>query len=229
MLEAKQYQIGEQPQNLVIFLHGYNGTLDDHKYAIDWLRQYLQQAILITPQAPQICDKNPQKRQWFGMLKYDSENKRSNPQTPVEDIFAIYNDAALEIDFCAETINTFIDTQQRLFNIDDAHTFLIGFSQGAMLALYTALTRPEPLGGAFVLSGLVAGEFLLEQKISAEPQVYMFHGTADLKVQSKTFPHSVEWLENHQIPVKQHIYSGLAHRINEDEIMTIATIINPKP
>lgn len=226
MLEAKQYQIGEQPQNLVIFLHGYNGTLDDHKYAIDWLRQYLQQAILITPQAPQICDKNPQKKQWFGMLKYDPENLRRRPDTNIDDIFDVYDNASKEIDACAEEINKFIFDQQKKYDINNTKTFLIGFSQGAMLALYTALTSPTPLSGVFMLSGLVAARKVLSTKISSYPPVYMFHGEQDTKVQYKTLTHSIKWLQKMNIPIKYTVYQNLAHQINEDEIKAIAQIIN---
>ena len=226
MLEFKQYQIGKRPQNLVIFLHGYNGTLEDHQYAVDWLKKYLKKSILITPQAPEICDKNPQKRQWFGMIKYDSENLRRKPETPIDKIFEIYNTASEEVAKCAKEINNFISEQQQKYNISGAHTFIIGFSQGAMLAIYAALTRPASLGGAFVLSGLVAADKSLEQKISSYTPIYMFHGTEDLKVQYKTLAYSMEWLKKHNIIVKHNIYQNLAHRINEEEIKTIANIID---
>jgi phospholipase/carboxylesterase len=226
MLEFKQYQLGHQPKNLVIFLHGYNGTLEDHQYAVDWLKKYLENTILITPQAPEICDKNPQKKQWFGMLKYDPENKRRNKETSIRDIFSIYDAAAAEIDSRADIINDFVSTQQKKYNIDDAHTFIIGFSQGAMLALYTSLTRPAPLGGVFVLSGLVAAEAALSQKIASHPPIYMFHGTEDLKVQYKTLIHSVKCLQKLHVPIKYTVYQDLAHQISEEEIKAVAEIIN---
>ena len=226
MFEFKQYQIGEKPQNLVIFLHGYNGNLEDHQYAVDWLQKYLRAAILITPQAADACDKNPQKRQWFGMQKYDVENKRSLPTTTIADIFAIYNAAAEEIAVCARKINAFIDEQQQIYGIDDAHTFLLGFSQGAMLTIYAALSRHAKLGAAFAFSGLVAGEDLLAQNINSYPPLYMFHGVEDLKVQYKTLDTSIEWLRAHHLKVRQKIYPELMHRMNENEIRTAAQIIN---
>jgi phospholipase/carboxylesterase len=226
MLEFKQYQLGKQPRNLVIFLHGYNGTLEDHQYAVDWLKKYLKNAILITPQAPEICDKNPQKRQWFGMLKYDPENLRRSQKTSIRDIFSIYDAAAAEIDSCADKINDFVSTQQKKYDIDDGNTFIIGFSQGAMLSIYAALIRPTPLGSVFALSGLVAAEKKLVQKISSYSPIYMFHGTEDMKVQYKTLPHSVKCLQKLHVPVKYTVYQDLAHQISEEEIKAAAEIIN---
>ena len=226
MFEYNSYISGEKPDKLVIFLHGYNGTIATHQYALDWLAKYLRNAVLIVPHAPQISDKNPERRQWFGMLKYDPDDIRSQPQTSIDDILAIYNRASAEIDSCARQINLFIDEMQQKFNIDNAQTFLCGFSQGAMLTLYTALSRHSKLGGAFVLSGLVAGADLLQTKIKTRPPFYLFHGEDDLRVQYKTFPTTQEWLRQNNISFKTRTYTGLAHRMNEEEVRAVADIIN---
>ena len=226
MLEYSQYVLGDNPQKLVIFLHGYNGCAADHQYAINWLCESLQNSVLSMPEAPEICDKNPDKKQWFGMLKYDADSKRSLPNTSVGDIFGIYELAAAEIDSKAQMINAFIDAMQQKFMVDDAHTFLVGFSQGAMLTIYTSLTHSKPLGGAFALSGLVAGKNLLQQKITARPPIYLFHGKEDLKVQYKTLATSEKWLQEQQVVTKTETYAGLAHKMCEAEMQKVAQIIN---
>ncbi|MBQ9271645.1 MAG: alpha/beta hydrolase [Alphaproteobacteria bacterium] len=226
MFEYDSYILGNTPHKMVIFLHGYNGTVATHQYAIDWLKEALKDAVLIAPYAPEISDKNPERRQWFGMLQYDPENKRANPQTTVEDIFAIYNNAGTKIDTCAQQINLFIDNMQQKYHIDNAKTYLCGFSQGAMLSLYTALTRRADLGGAFILSGLMAGAHLLQTKITAHPPLYLFHGQDDLRVQYKTLPTTIDLLKKSNIlPIVQ-TYAGLEHRMNQDEMQKIADIIN---
>ena len=226
MLEYNTYCIDNKKQKLVIFLHGYNGTVDDHQYAVDWLRQHLHNTLLVVPHAPEISDKNPQKFQWFGLLQYDPDNRRSLPETSAEEIFAVYNRAGVDMQRCAEMINAFIDDLQHQYGIDDAHTFLCGFSQGAMLTIYTALTRRSKLGGAFAFSGLVAGADTLSYAINSRPPLHLFHGSDDMKVQFKTLPFTTRWLAAHQIPIAINTYDGLAHRMNEDEIKIAASIIN---
>ena len=226
MFEYKQYISGDKPQNLLIFLHGYNGSIADHQYAIEWLQKYLQSVVLIVPEAPEICDKNPDKKQWFGMLKYDPENTRAKPETPTEKIFEIYNTAADEISANAERLNDFISAMQKQFGFVDSQTYLAGFSQGAMLTIYTALTRNAPLAGGFVLSGLVAGEKRLAQSIKSRPPLYLFHGQDDLKVQYKTLAATQKWLQNHQVAIQTQTYADLPHRMNEAEMQKVAQIIN---
>lgn len=228
MLDYNTYISGDKPQNLVIFLHGYNGNIADHQYAIDWLRQNLKSALIVVPQAPQPCDKNPLKKQWFGMLKYDPENKRRLDQTSLEDIFSIYNKAAKEIEYNSLQINDFIDYLQQKYGFTDAATYLIGFSQGAILAADAALRRKQPLAGAFVIAGLLAADKALAQHLNSKPPLYLFHGEDDMKVQYKTLPVSCQWLQEHQVDYKTYTYPHLAHQISVDEIKKIAAIINDK-
>ena len=225
MLEYITYKNGN-PLRLVIFLHGYNSTISNHQYAIDWLCEKLPDTLIVIPKAPEISDKNPERNQWFGMLKYDSEGKRTQPETSSSDIFAIYNAAGNDMKRCSDLINQFIDEVQAKYKFDDEHTYLIGFSQGAMLTIYAALNRTKPLIGAFALSGLVAGSDLLDSDIKSRPPLYMFHGEDDLKVQYKTLSDSVNWLQKHGVNVQVQTYHNLAHKISEEEVDKIAEVIN---
>lgn len=224
-----EYQINT-PQTkaakMLIFLHGYNDCVSNYRQIFDLFCQNIPLAYVIMPQSPEICDKNPQQRQWFGMLQYDSQNLRTKPQTPTKQIFEIYQKAAGDINKCAAELNDFIDTLQKKYNITDSQTYLAGFSQGAMLTLYTALCRKQIIGGAFVLSGLAAGRKLLADKINARPPLYLFHGTEDMKVQYKTLKSTVLWLKKQKISPQIFTYEGLTHHINIAEIMKICDIIN---
>jgi len=220
------YSSHNPPENLVIFLHGYNGNIADHKYATDFLRHKLRSSVLIIPEAPEICDKNPEKKQWFGMKKHDSENIRMLKKTSVPQIFAIYQKAAPKISERAKEINDFIDQLQRFYKIAEQQTYLIGFSQGAMLALYAGLSRRSSLAGVFSLSGLIAARNALDGKIKSQPPLYLFHGTDDLKVQYKTLASTRLWLKRRNITCKTFVYPGLAHKIIPEEIKEIAEIIN---
>lgn len=226
MLEYQIYKTPADVQKLIFFLHGYNDSPANHEKTMEWLQTKLHNTYIIMPQAPEICDKNPKQRQWFGMLQPDPENKRINPQTSVAQIFAIYQKAAPNIDFCAKQINSFIDDIQNKYGIDDKHTYIVGFSQGAMLAIYTAISRKSTIGGAFSLSGLVAGRKFLAKQLNSFPPIYLFHGRDDLKVQYKTLQPTVQWLKRRGLTVKTFTYPKLTHHIIEPEIEKIADIVN---
>lgn len=226
MFSYSEYLTDTNPDKLVIFLYGHNSVADDYHHVIELLQQELISAALLVPDAPEISDTNPQKRQWFGIQRHDPENRRTVPETSVEDIFAVYNKTAADIDDCAAKVNNFIDEMQQKYKLSDAKTYLIGFSQGAMLAIYTALTRRKNLAATFSLSGLIAGADLLHKHQASHPVIHLLHGENDMKVQYKTMPYSQKWLQEHNIDCKTVSYPELSHRINIAEVNYIAAIIN---
>ena len=165
-------------------------------------------------------------RYWYNVSEFDTEHKRHNPQTPIEEIVKIYNAAGEQLSQEAMRINRFINEIGQQYHVSDQNTYISGFSQGAMLALYTALSRGTSLGGCFVISGIVAGKDNLEQELKSKPLIHWFHGKLDDVVQYKTLDFSLNWLKQHDITAEPHIYDDLAHKIDTRELETIAQIIN---
>lgn len=218
----KCYKTGNTPDKLIFFLHGYNGCIDDIDYAACMLKAKLNNAWLILPQSDQTCEKNPQKKQWYSLLEADPENLRRNPQTSVSRIMDIYDKTGESLLKVSQTLNRELDELQKKYGIDDNKTYIMGFSQGAMLAIFMSLTRQNPVKTCFALSGVVAGKNILEQNLKARPKVWMFHGKDDLSVQYKTLEYSLSWLKQHGIETKAFEFDGLAHRMTEEEMGIIS-------
>ena len=223
--DYKSYGNNINPQNLVIFLHGYKSSMEDISPEAALLSSILPQTLIITPQSPKVHPKN-QMRYWYDISEFDTEHKRRNPQTPLSEIVQIYNAAGEQLAQEANRINRFIYEIQQQYHVADQKTFIIGFSQGAMLALYTALSRDNKLGGCFVISGLVAGKDKLEQDINSYPEIYLFHGLKDDVVLPKTIDFSADWLKKHNIDFKLETFENLNHKIDNQELEKIAEIIN---
>ena len=123
-------------------------------------------------------------------------------------------------------MNEFISEMQGLYGVNDENTYVIGFSQGAMMAIYTSLSRKQKVGGCIALSGIVAGKDCLEKELHSRPDVYMFHGKDDVTVQYKTLNFSLDWLKAHNVNVKVFRIDDLPHIINPSELVQVADIIN---
>ena len=224
--DNKYYKTGEKTKNLVVFVHGYNGTPEAIDYAVQWLRGFLEDAVVVVPRAPDICEKNGENLQWLSFYQVDPEARFRNIETSTPEIFGIFD--ALDSSFArvAAEINIFVDEMQRKFGIDDEHTYLMGFSQGAMLTLYAALSRKQKLGGAVMVAGIVAGRPRLEKDIHSRPRLLVLHGQDDTTVQFKTLPYTLGWLEEHGLKYECHTYPDLAHRMSEAEMKKAADFIN---
>ena len=223
--DYKSYGNTINPQNLVIFLHGYKSSMEDISPEAALLSSLSPQTLVITPQSPKIHQKNKM-RYWYNVAEFDTEHKRHNPQTPLEEIVQIYNAAGEQLAHDATQINRFINEIIQQYHVPEQKTFIAGFSQGAMLALYTALSRGSNLGGCFVISGLVAGKDKLEQELNSYPKIYLFHGLKDDVILPKTIDFTTSWLKEHNIDFKLETFENLAHKIDNQELAKITAIIN---
>ena len=221
----KCYKIGKTPDKLIFFIHGYRGCANDIDYAAQMLKEKLKNAWLILPESETPCETNADKKQWFSLLKVDPENLRRIAETPLEQIIDIYTLTGADMLAVSKKINLMIDDLQQQYGISDNQTYIMGFSQGAMLAIFTALTRQHEVKTCFALSGIVAGKNVLAQHLVSRPEVWMFHGKEDLSVQYKTLDYSLFWLEQHGIQTKDFRFDNLAHRMTEEEMNIIAAKI----
>lgn len=216
----------DSPAKLVVYLHGYNQNQKNGEAVLTEFAGLLPDSVIAAPLAETVSEKNSETRQWYSIDVFDPQGKRRNPQCSTAEIMEIYDTAAEQLAEQALKINHFITKLQQQFKIDDGHTYLSGFSQGAQLALYTALTRKSVLGGCIMFSGIVAGKNRLEKELSAHPQILLMHGDADNSILSKTHEASRHWLLSHGLHLKSVYIPGLDHRIISSELQEAAKMIN---
>lgn len=225
LFDNKYYKVGN-PEKLVIFIHGYNGSPEAINYAVQSLSGKLNNAVIVVPRAPYKCEKDVDNLQWLSFYKEDPEVRFRNPEASIEEIWDIFNRLGDDFAHVAKQMNEFIDDQQKKWNIDDRHTFIMGFSQGAMISIYTALIRKNKIAGCIDVAGIVAGSSNLEKNIVSRPKFLLLHGKDDATVQYKTFAKTVSWFDKMQLDFKVSVFENLAHRMNDDEMQKAADFIN---
>ena len=226
LFDNKCYKTSENPQKLVVFVHGYNGSPEAIDYAVQGLRKKLSDAFIVVPRAPFVCEKDEDNLQWLSFYKEDPDVRFRNPEATIAEIYDIFDRLGADFAKVAKEMNDFIDEQQALWNIDDKNTYLVGFSQGAMISIYTALTRNKALGGCVPIAGLIPGYRNLKKEIISRPPFLVLHGREDATVQYKTLPTTLEWLKEQKVNFKLYEFDGLAHKMSDDEMEKVAEFIN---
>ena len=123
----------------------------------------------------------------------------------------------------AESIRQLIEREQQR-GIAANHIVLAGFSQGGALALYTALTHPQPLAGVLALSTyLPLAQQLREQRqhLQQYPSIFQAHGNRDAivgLVLGETARDTLQQLGN---GVDWHVYP-MEHAVSLDELQDIS-------
>jgi phospholipase/carboxylesterase len=208
MLEAVIKQTAQNPDASVIWMHGLGA--DGYAFAdiIPRLKLPQNAAIrFIFPHAPMraISIHNGSKmRAWCDVFDKNLEN---NP-----DIASIEESSKL----IAELIDVEI---QR--GIKSERTLLIGFSQGAAMALHTAMHYPKKLAGAASLSSFFPSAYTIPKNgINAKIPVFFAHGNSDPVVPVTLSQKSFEFLKANGNPAEWHAYN-IQHSVCIEELMVL--------
>ncbi len=214
----KYFNLEKKGKKLLIFLHGYNGCVQDIEYTLNFFKGKIPDLNVVAPEAAMACEKNSEKRQWYSLWAHDPQDERRKIDTPVEKLIEIYNRFGDDLSENALEINAYIDSLQQELGVDNRHTIIAGFSQGAMLACYVALSRPDFDGKCLMFSGVVAGADCLAKEQKSFPDIYLLHGKDDVTVSYKTVDFSETWLREHGLKPVVRRYEALAHKMRDDEL-----------
>jgi phospholipase/carboxylesterase len=118
--------------------------------------------------------------------------------------------------------------QERARGIACHRILLAGFSQGAALALHTAIQHPARLGGVLALSGyLPDAERILQHAHTANQHVpiFMAHGRYDPVIPLELAQSSAQQLEQAGFAVEWHTYA-MQHAVCQEELSAIGEWIS---
>ncbi len=135
------------PDYVVIFFHQYGGNgKDTAEQVANLLSPVIPGVKVIAPDATDPVPGDPVDgpwRQWFFI-----KDQIDNP-TPTPDRGLVAYRAMQEV----PKINAYIDSVIAREKIDPSRVIVAGFSQGATMAVYAALSREKPVGAVFSISG----------------------------------------------------------------------------
>lgn len=125
-----------------------------------------------------------------------------------------------EVDAATNAFLAWLDT------VEFTSVSLLGFSQGAVVALQALRSRPSQFASIVAISGFVAegtcdGD---EQLAASRPPVFWGRGTLDRVVPADAIDRTAEWLPAHSSATIR-IYENLAHTLSSDELHDITQFL----
>jgi phospholipase/carboxylesterase len=192
---------GGTPRKLVLLLHGLGADgFDLIDLAPDWGKA-VPEAVFVAPHAPDPCDIAPQGRQWFSV----------GDRTPARML------AGMRL--AAEALSGFLDAETARLGLAPSDVALMGFSQGAMTALFTALRRDPPPAAVLAYSGRLVAPEALGSELRGRPPVLIVHGEADEVVPVEASRTAEAALRAAGVEVEASYRPGLGHGLDETGIM----------
>lgn len=210
--------INGHPQRLIIFLHGY---IDNADYLDKILQNFVgsfDNVAIHLPQAPLGCEILEDKRQWYSMHRFDPNDDRKTVET-MEECIEIYDRMALGLEEARSYLDEYIDNCLNEYQLQDKDLYLCGFSQGAMLAIYTSLMRENKIAGCISFSGIMASHRFLEKHYRSTPDTLLIHGCKDNLVRFDALDFTQKSLEQLGSYVQSYVVENGLHRISEDGLI----------
>lgn len=195
MMPAKS---GGTPRQLMVLLHGYGADGQDLiSLGYQW-RDLWPDMMFVAPNAPDPCEASSSGYQWFP-LKTDRIAGRIEGVGNARPVIVNFL-----IDLWAQT------------GISPADTVLVGFSQGAMMALHVGTSLDQHLAGIVAFSGaFVPPDGFGSGKFARSP-VALIHGDSDGVVDPNLSRQAATALSADGFDVTLHISPGVAHGIAPD-------------
>jgi phospholipase/carboxylesterase len=184
-------------KQLVLLLHGYGADGEDLIGLGEPLGDALPDALFAAPNAPARCAQNPFGFEWYP-LDFGDMQESVRIGTPT----------------ARAAIVEYLEDLWARTGLGAAETFLVGFSQGAMMALHAGLTLSEPVRGIVSFSGALVPpeDFARAPKVP----VCLIHGELDQVVDPARSREAAEVLDARGYEVSVHVSRGLAHGISPD-------------
>jgi len=193
-------QSGAAPQQAVVLLHGYGSDGNDLFGLVPYWRDTLPDALFVAPNGPAPCDGFGEGYQWF---EVDFAGDRlASRQTGVLQARPI--------------LEQFLGDMWAQTGILPQDTLLVGFSQGAMMALHVGLALPQSLMGIVAFAGALLPPEGFGTASAGKPPICLVHGDADTVVDPKRSADAAQALEAAGYDVSYHVSPGAGHTIAAD-------------
>lgn len=188
---------GGDPRSMVILLHGYGSNGADLMGLVPYWRASLPDTVFMAPNAPQACPGAPGGYQWWSLTDLGRESRAAGVRQ------------------AAPLVNAFIDMHRAAYDLPNSRVAIVGFSQGAMMALHVGPRRSETLSGIVGYSGMLADADALRTEVKTRPPILLIHGDADPMVPFAALGEARVACERLGFDVDTYVARGLGHSIDE--------------
>jgi phospholipase/carboxylesterase len=186
----------------VVLLHGYGANGRDLIGLAEPLAEHMPDTLFLSPDAPEACVGSPMGLQWCPIPWIDGSSEEMARQgflRAQEDLQAFLDGTMVDEDLLPEQV------------------MILGFSQGAMMALHAAPRREDPVAGIVAFSGRLLDPELLADEAVSRPPVLLVHGDRDDVVPIQALPEAARALEAAGwTEVYAHVMKGSGHGIAPD-------------
>jgi phospholipase/carboxylesterase len=184
---------------LVVLVHGFGADGKDLIALGGAWQARFPDAAFFAPNAPDPAPSGPG-FQWFALTDFNPEETERGA------------DAAIP------ALEAAIDAELKARDLGPEKLVLLGFSQGAMMALHVGLRRTRPPLAILCYSGLLAGRVPMPAPGGTYPPVFLSHGDSDTVVPPQMMFLAAGGLIQAGVEIDWHLARNTSHGIDPESL-----------
>ncbi|MBC7736983.1 MAG: prolyl oligopeptidase family serine peptidase [Candidatus Saccharibacteria bacterium] len=192
-------------RSLVVFVHGYGANGADLLDLADIMAPHLPHTALVAPDAADRVPGAPMGYQWFPIPRFDGSTEAQ---------------AQAGLTRSAADLSGFVDQRLAYEGVGPEAVALVGFSQGAMMALHVAPRREVAMAAVVAISGRLLAPERLPGDLRVRPPVLIMHGDQDPVVAFSEMAIAADALAGVGFDTFGHVMKGMGHGISQDGLST---------
>ena len=207
----------DKPKKIVILLHGYGDNAENFISIANDLYDPAIQINFFAPNAPSIIPQYPLGRQWFNL--YPNGINFNDAGEVERKIMKKDCDNSLNL------INKYIKNLCDKYKLTLKDCFVVGFSQGAMMAYEFGKYIDKKLGGIAIISGRILPSNDHTNKFFLKTPILIIHGKLDDIIKPIYFKEACDILESYGYFYEKYLIKDLDHSISFQTIELIKNFI----
>ncbi len=194
-------------KQIILLLHGVGADGDDLISLAPPLMEDFPDALFVAPNAPEKYDMAPMGYQWFSL----------NDLSPLALLTGVKK--------ARKVLDEYLDGLLRTYSLSPQNLAIVGFSQGTMAGLYTAVRREKQIACLAGFSGLLLGDENMPNEVRTRPPVCLVHGKMDEVVPSHLMGVAEKALQELDVPVETHMRPNVGHGIDPEGFQFARTFL----
>ena len=217
-LDGSSLILKKQPKKLIFLLHGYGDNAENFIPIATYLNDNNLEANFYAPNAPFAVSQYPLGRQWFNPYPNGIHyNKVGSEEKAI---------MQLECEESMRQLEKYINHLCLLNNLSHQDCFLIGFSQGAMIAYELGNFLRKTFAGCVMLSGRTLFPNKKDKNnFFINTPLLIAHGDQDDLVNPKYFTETCQVTKSYGFVVEEHLIMGEGHTISSKMLQLVQNFV----
>ena len=217
ILKSSSISKHQNPKKLMIMLHGYGDNATNFIQIAnlidqdDWWMKY------VALNAPDTIQDYPMGYEWFQL--YLNGNHISNAGAKEYDV------VKKKISRNVEKIHNSISLLLENLNLNMSDCFVMGFSQGGMMAFELGQILQNQLAGLAIISSKIISKEHNPNNAFLKTPIFISHGGQDAVLPVSNYNESIEVLKNYNYNYENHLIEKDEHTMSQETITLFQNFI----